>query len=77
MIMKNLVALAAIFIAVPALYLGLNVPVFLATPYLLIGMFCCGISAWATWTLGTQNKIWLAVVSAVWWLLMVVGNGAV
>jgi hypothetical protein len=76
-IMKNLVALAAIFIAVPALYVGVTVPAFLATSYLMIGMFCCGISAWATWNLGTQNKLWLAAVSALWWLMMVVGNGAV
>jgi hypothetical protein len=74
-IMKNLVALAAIFIAAPALYLGVTVPVFLATSYLMIGMFCCGVFALATWTLSTKNKLWLAVAGILWTLLTVMGNG--
>jgi hypothetical protein len=76
-IMKNLVALAAIFLAVPALYVGVTVPAFMATSYLMVSMFCAGVATLAMWSLTNTNKGWLCVFGILWALMMVVGNGAV
>jgi hypothetical protein len=76
-IMKNLVALAAIFLAVPALYVGVTVPAFMATSYLMVSMFCAGVATLAMWSLTNTNKGWLCVLGILWALMMVVGNGAV
>ena len=74
-IMKNLVTLAAIFFAVPSLVVGLTVPAFLATSYLMIAMFCAGAATLAIWSLTNTNKVWLAVVGLLWLVLMVAANG--
>jgi hypothetical protein len=74
-IMKNLVALTAIFFAVPSLVVGLTVPAFLATSYLMIAMFCAGATVLSAWSLSNTNKVWLAVVGILWLALMVVSNG--
>lgn len=76
-IIKNLVAIAAIFFGVTALYAGLTVPAFVAQSYLLIAMFCAGVTGLCAWSLSNQNKIWLAVFGVFWTVLMFVGNGAV
>ena len=72
---KNLAAIAAIFLAVPAFYSGLTVPAFLASSYLMLGMFCAGIVVLSTWTLSNTNKGVLAVFGILWSILIVAGNG--
>ena len=74
-IIKNLIAIVAIFFGVTALYAGLTVPAFVASSYLLIAMFCAGVTALSAWSLSNQNKIWLSVYSVFWTVLMFVGNG--
>ena len=76
-IIKNLAAIVAIFFGVTALYAGLTVPAFVASSYLMLAMFCAGVTALSTWTLSNTNKLWLAVFGIIWDILMVVGNGAV
>ena len=76
-IFKNLVALASIFIGATALFIALTVPAFLATSYLMIAMFCSGITAFCTWSLSRTNQLWLCVFTAIWLMMLVVGNGAV
>ena len=76
-IIKNLAAIVAIFFGVTALYAGLVAPAFVASSYLLLAMFCAGVTALSTWTLSNTNKLWLAVFGIIWTILMVVGNGAV
>ena len=74
-IIKNLVAIVAIFFGVTALYAGLTVPAFVAQSYLLIAMFCAGVTGLCAWSLSNQNKICLFVFTVFWMVLMVAGNG--
>ena len=74
-IIKNLIAIAAIFFGVTALYAGLTVPAFVASSYLLIAMFCAGVTALSSWSLSNTNKICLSVFTVFWMVLMVAGNG--
>ena len=74
-IIKNIVSLVAIFFGVTALYLGLTVPAFVASSYLMIAMFCTGVTALSSWTLSNTNKICLSVFTVLWTVLMFVGNG--
>ena len=74
---KNLSAIAAIFFGVASFYLALTVPVFVASSYLMLAMFCAGVTALSSWTLSNTNKLWLAVFGVLWSILLVASNGAV
>lgn len=75
-IMKNIVALTALFFQAPCLYLGLTVPSFQATPYLIAAMFCAGVYYLSSKDLSNTNKVWLVVTGLLWLVLMVAANSA-
>jgi len=74
-ILKMIIAAIVLAFGGTALYIGFNVPAFLATPYILVSVLCALVSYFVARNLSNKQILGVSLASFVWVILVIMAHG--